>query len=369
MSDRFADRLLEVLQRAARACGDSRDGAALGLARRLGIGGFVRSRTTARATDGSIDGESALLRLAQNCGKEAAEELSTAFAMRGIRHFFFKGAAVADTIYRSGEREMADIDVHVAPSAAEAVKETLVELGYDIPPEEQQEGPAALRAGLVAERRAGVSPIEHIGVDVAWGVYPVDRLLPRPDRPVPDAVWDRLDLTGSLPVPCDAHHVALLVHHMVHHDMLHVRGLVDLALLWPRISERSYHEIEVVAARLGVLRASRLLATVLQSDWGVAIAGSGYVPNDRRWRAALRMLDPVTWCVWASDADDSEFAAINVRRIRRRLLLLDNLRAAPGLLADAVFPPREYLRWRWPDTRSIVAARMRHLMRVAGKLK
>jgi len=368
MSDRFTGRLIDVLESAVRVSGDDGAGATLRFARRLGIGGFVRCRTEGPRADGSFDGESTLLRLAQGLVKEAAEELSAAFDRRGIQHFFLKGVALTDRIYGSGEREMVDIDVHVVPSAREAVRGTLVELGYDIPPDEQQEGPAALRAGLVAERNTGSSQIEHIGVDVAWGLDPVDRLLPRPDRRIPTMVWDQLDLSGSLPVPCDAHHVVLLIHHLVHHDMLHFRGLVDLALLWPRVSEESGRDIEVLAEQLGVLRTSRLLAAVLQSDFGVTIAAAGPAPGDWRGRCARRMLDPVTWCIWASNATDTEFVEINVRRMRRRLLLLDHLRAPPALVADAVFPPREYLRWRWPETRSTAKALVKHLARVVGKL-
>jgi predicted DCC family thiol-disulfide oxidoreductase YuxK len=80
------------------------------------------------------------------------------------------------------------------------------------------------------------------------------------------------------------------------------------------------------------------------------------------------MLDPVSWCVWASSAADTEFVEINARRFRRRFLLLDGLMAAPGLLRDAVFPPSEYLRWRWPESKSTVEALARHLSRVVGKL-
>ena len=368
MSDRFVERLVNALDSAARACGDNRAGAALRLARRLGIGGFVRRRTAGRLADGSFEGERILLGLAQSFVKEAAEELSAALTRRGVQHFFVKGVTVADRIYGLGERQMVDIDVHVVPSAKDAVTGTLVELGYDIPPDEQQEGPAALRAGVVAERYTGSSELERIGVDVAWGLDPVDRLLPRPDRPVPKKVWDSLNLTDSLPVPCDAHHVVLLVHHLVHHDMLHLRGLVDLALLWPRVSEQSRHELETLAKQLGVLRATRLVAAVLQSDLGVTLTAAGPAPCDWRARRARRMLDPVTWCIWASNAAASEFVEINVRRLRRRLLLLDDLRATLGLLADAVFPPREYLRWRWPEARSTAAALVRHLARVVGKL-
>ena len=368
MNERFVEWLTKVLERAARLSGDDSDDAAVRLARRLGVSAFLRNRVSGAALSDSVDGERALRMLAEGFLKEAAEELSSAFTRRGVRHFFFKGVAVADRIYASGEREMDDIDVHVEPSSSELVRETLVELGYEIPPEKLQEGPSALRAGFVAFRHAGASDIERVVVDVAWGLDPVDRLLPRPDRVIPTEIWEGLDLTGTLPIPCDAHHVVLLIHHLVHHDMLHIRGLVDLALLWPRVSEGSIDEMEMLAQRLGVLRAMRLMSAVLQDEMGAVLAGTGAAPDDWRGRAARRMLDPVEWCVWASNAADREFVEISPRRLRRRFLLLDHLRSAPGLLRDAVLPPREYLRWRWPEAKSTGHALARHLIRVAGKL-
>lgn len=368
MSDSFSDRLAETLERVARNDGDEGDGAAIRLARRLGIGGFFRNRIAGSSRESLDSAERTLRALRESLVKEAAEELSHTLTARDVPHFFFKGVAVADRFYASGEREMDDIDVHVRPSARDAVRETLVELGYEIPPDEQQEGPASLRSGIVAYRRVGASNIEHVSVDVAWGLDPVDRLLPRPDRAVPEEVWNRLDLTGSLPVPNDAHHVVLIVHHLVHHDMLHLRGLVDLALIWPGIPGALVDEMDLLAKRLGVLRALRLVAAVLQSELGVIVAASSPPPDDWRSRRLRRMLNPDAWCTWASNAAANEFVEINASRIRRRMLLLDDLRAAPGLAMDAILPPREYLRWRWPEARSIPHALAHHLMRVAGKL-
>jgi hypothetical protein len=369
MNDRFAERLLRVLDSAARAGGDVEDGAALRLATRLGIGRFVRFRTGERTDTSKPDGERILVGLEQSFVKEAAEELSATLTGRGIQHFFVKGMAIADRLYGTGEREMADIDLHVVATAQQAVRDVLEDLGYYVPPDDEQSGPAALRSGLFAGRYGGSSPLENVGLDLAWGLDPVDRLLPRPDRPVPVEVWDRLDLSGTLPVPKVAHHVVLLVHHLVHHDMLHFRGLVDLALMWPGVTEKSSEEVESLARKLGVWRATRLLASVLQSEFGVTLVAPGPAPEDWRGLRARRMLDPVKWCTWASNATDAEFVEINMRRIGRRLLLLDSLLDTPCLLADAVIPPREYLDWRWPEARSALEARWLHLVRVAGKLR
>jgi hypothetical protein len=149
--------------------------------------------------------------------------------------------------------------------------------------------------------------------------------------------------------------------------MLHLRGLVDLGLLWPAVTGESRHRVEELAEQVGVLRATRLLADVLQSDLGVTLPALDVLPGGWRSRCARRMLDPVRWCVWASRAAATEFVAINPARMRRRMLMLDHLRDAAGLVGDALFPPREYLAWRWPGARSLAAARVRHLTRVAGK--
>ncbi len=58
---------------------------------------------------------------------------------------------------------------------------------------------------------------------------------------------------------------------------------------------------------------------------------------------------------------------ITLRRMRRRLLLLDRVVDARLLVADVVLPPREHLRWRWPGEPSAGAAWRRHLQQVAGK--
>ena len=239
MSSHFAVRLRNLLEEAARTSGAMADGAGLELAKHFGIGRFVKFRTEERRNKGAPDGERVLLGLAHGILMEAAEELSDALTSRGVAHFFVKGIALANRLYEPGEREMADIDLHIAPDAKGPVVDTLVSLGYEIPPEAEQSGPDALRSDMFAGRYTGSSQLEHIGLDVAWGLDPVNRLLPRPDCAVPQEVWDNLDLSGRTPVPKDSHHVVLLVHHLVHHDMLHFRGLVDLALLWPMVPKEA----------------------------------------------------------------------------------------------------------------------------------
>ena len=368
MTDTLAARRRSVLETAARSAGKVDDLSGIGLADRFGIGRLVRFRTEERPSENTFDGERILSGLAHTLLMEAAEELTIALTKRDIPHFFVKGIALAGRLYEPGEREMSDIDLHVHPHAKPTALETLKELGYHIPPDEEQSGPAELCSGVFAGRYTESSQLEHVSLDLAWGLDPVVRLLPRPDFAIPDDVWNSVNRTGKIPVPRDSHHLVLLVHHLVHHDMLHFRGLVDLALLWPQVREEEKMAVEHLAADLGVLRATRFLSAMLGSDLGVTVPCAWSPPDDWRGRRARKMLEPTVWCEWALQAGDAEFVEINIRRIRRRLLLLDRLRDIPGLFADAIFPPREYLKWRWPQSGNTIGAWWLHAKRVAAKL-
>jgi len=367
MSERFIVRLTEALREVAKVDSADPAGNVLDFARTLGVGAFVRSRMAGSPADDPNDAECLLRRLSQEILIDAAREVSTAFSRNGIPHFFFKGAALVERVYFPAEREMDDIDVHIDPAFKENAHDSLLSLGYEIPGDDLQEGPQELRSGLVAFKTTGSGHLGTIDLDMAWGIDPVNRLLARADCVVPREVWDGIDRSGSLPVPADWHHVVLLIHHMVHHDMLHIRGLVDLALLWPRVPKELTHQVEQLAQKLGVLRVTRILANVLNSNLAVKLSGELPYPEGLRSRRLRKMLDPVAWFAWASNAGESEFVEINLHRIRRRALLLDNMWDMPGLISDAVFPPREYLRWRWPEQKSVAGAAMCHWKRVAAK--
>ncbi len=365
MSADIGGRVVSVLREAASRLGDREPGAAQRLAQRFGIGGYVYRHTTdqpERARAAQL-----LAGLIERNLLDAAREMSHELEQRGIPHFFAKGVALADRVYRPGDREMADIDVHVTPAARIEALETLRRLGYEQLTYPAQGAPDSMRASVSLQRVAETSQIDHVAVDLRWGTDPVDRLLPRCGKVVPDVIWRSLDRSGQLPVPADAHHVALVVHHLVHHDMLHVRGLLDVLLLWQRVTEGAGVEIERVADELRVRRALRILSRLLEVHFAVDPRGVSRCPDDARARRALAMLEPVTWCTWAAEAPASEFVEASSRRVARRLLLSDDLRAAVPLLEDALFPPVEYLRWRWPQSRSLAAARVRHLLRVARK--
>jgi hypothetical protein len=97
------------------------------------------------------------------------------------------------------------------------------------------------------------------------------------------------------------------------------------------------------------------------------VAGVRVAPRDGRGRRLQRALVLDRWLAWAGAAGEAEHVEITSRRLRRRVLLLDRVTDVRLLLADALVPPREHLRWRWPHARSDGAAWRRHLRQVAGK--
>ncbi len=364
MKDRAGHLLVGFLERAALEMGDQQPGGAVRLATGFGIRGYV-SRMA--GVGEPLDGARLLAGLIEGAMIDAAREMSREFMRSRIAHFFVKGIALAGRVYQSGDREMADIDVHVTPDARSAALDVLTRLGYELLPDREQGAPDTMRSGVGLCRVAAGGGWDHVAVDVRWGLDPVDRLLPRDDTPVPDSVWQSIDQSGSIPVPSDPQHAALIVHHMVHHDMLHVRGLLDLILLWERLESSAGGMMEALAEELGVTRALRLLASVLSHRFELDSPGVSDCPDDLRGRRALKMMEPADWCIWAAKAPGSEFVEVSWRRIARRVVLLDNLRSVATLLEDAIHPPASYLRWRWPRARSLAAARVKHLSRTIGK--
>ena len=91
-------------------------------------------------------------------------------------------------------------------------------------------------------------------------------------------------------------------------------------------------------------------------------------PRDLRGRWLARLLRLEEWLTWAGATTVQEHVAVTPRRIGRRLLLLDRLGSARNLLADAVWPPSEFVRWRWPEARSLGQARAKHLRSAVRKI-
>ena len=162
---------------------------------------------------------------------EHAEELSEAFRSRELPHFFAKCIALAGRVYQPGDRFYGDIDLYIPWDTRDAAIASLAQLGYRPLPEEDQAGPPELRSALALEYVSGAD-IDRIGVDLHWMLDPVERLLPRQDRPVPPFVWEGVRAEGRFNVPAPEHHAAMLTHHLVHTDLLHVRSLLDLAFVF-----------------------------------------------------------------------------------------------------------------------------------------
>lgn len=338
-------------------------------ARRLGIEGYVRRHTDADAPaagDGA-SGRRLAGRLYDSLLLEAAREVSTALSARGIRHFVAKGVALLGVLYKPGDREIADIDLWVPQDTASQARRALADAGFTEAAPERQGGPDGLRPGRVFERGDG-NALTGVAVDLHWAVESVARIIPRSAGGLPPEVWQRLDESGSFPVPAPADHAALLVHHLVHHDLLHVRGLLDLALLW---SARSCPRevFEPTARHLGVWRAARFIAELLRRD--LRVTGAASVPSPPRGVRASRLAPTMTltaWLTMALAAPEVDYREMTLRRLLRRAMLLDRARDIPGLLADGVWPPEVHVRWRWPAASSAASARWCHVRHLARKL-
>jgi len=365
-ADRVAATFVTALEGAAKRLRITADDPALVLGRRLGVRGYVARR---RLPQSQYRDEQLVRQLHERLMLDAAGAVSAALADGGIPHFFARGAALCAMLYRPGERELADLDLFVSPSETARAQDLLAGLGYAALPSAEQCGPASLRSSVNLEREGGRSAFEAIAIDLHWGLEPVNRLLPRPGKTIPGSVWDGLVSAGDLPAPSPAQHAALLAHHLVHHDLLHVRGMLDLALLRADAWTGDGDAYEACARELGVLRAARALHRVLVEQFGfVPIEGVRPPPVTVRARRLNGVLQLERWFAEAGMAEDDERARITPRRIGRRMLLLDHVSDARFVAADALFPPREHLRWRWPEHGSSAAAWRRHVRELGGKL-
>ncbi|MEE8191442.1 MAG: nucleotidyltransferase family protein [Gemmatimonadales bacterium] len=364
--DRVAATFITGLEGAAKRSRIAADDPALALGRRFGVGGYVARR---RLPGSQYRDEQLVRKLHERLMLDAAGAASAALADGGVPHFFARGAALCGMLYRPGDRELVDLDLFVSPAHAGRAQDLLTGMGYVALPSSEQCGPASLRSSVNLERQGGRSAFEAIAIDLHWGLEPVNRLLPRPGTTIPTSVWDGLVSAGNLPAPSPAQHAALLAHHLAHHDLLHVRGMLDLALLRADGWTGDGSAYEACARELGVLRAARALHRVLVEQFGFEpIEGVRPPPATVRARRLNGALQLERWFAWAGVAEDDEHTRITPRRIGRRMLLLDHVSDARFLAADALFPPREHLRWRWPEHGSSAAAWRRHVRQLAGKL-
>lgn len=297
--------------------------------------------------------------------RKEARLVSRALADAGVRHCFFKGIALFGRFYRIDERRLADIDMLIDIADYTRAFAALHAVGY-----------AALGSGRVwrpASRRPGVTmhrtdltvgeDDRDLLLDVHWGLESVGTLLPDEEIVLPPTVWSQVTHEQGLPVLPDEPHAALVLHHLVRHDLLHVRGLLDLALLWEALPRDAGQELSALARALGVERALGVVGRVLVDDLHLyPLRGVRLGPRDWRDRAALRRLRLASWLVWAARNAASGPRHVTVTRSLawRRFLLADAPRTA-RLLREVVAPPGEYLRWRWPGLDGGAAWR-RHLV-------
>lgn len=344
----------------------ARDGAKEGdveqLLIRIGLLGLVARLVP----ESQLDPESPMLRMQKLYHvllHERALELGDALRRANVRHFFAKGVALLGSTYRPGDRFLADMDLYVFPAGRSAAVEVTRGLGYGELPDEQQAGPPELRSTLAMQHMSSAE-IEQVIVDLHWTLDPVERLLPRRDRPLPDLMWDAVDDSGDLALPHPEHHAAILVHHLVHSDLLHVRSLLDLALVLDEFSKGGGGEYLTLCRQLRIGNLAARLVEVLQREFGVEIDGATRPPAGSRSRF-LRKLDLERWLAMVARAHPDDDSAITVQRIRRRLQLVDG-GGAKTLWQDLFAPPAEFLEWRWKDT-SVMRTGAKHYRQLLRK--
>lgn len=360
------ERLRDALGQAAAALGSRAPAADLELAEYFGIGGLLR-RLAPAPTDPPRPPTERLVALTNRLLLEAADELAAALRRASVGHVFVKGVALLGERYQFGDRALVDVDLLIRPDARARAGEVFDRLGYRDLDRDEPLGTLDLYAGTNFGR-GGLDDVDSVSLDVQWGMRPSDRFLPRADSPIPPGVWARA-ARGRLDIPSAEDHAALIVHHLVMHDLLHVRGLVDVVMLWPQIVEGGGAIFGLMIDRLGVGPAGRAVAQVLERDLGLPWPPGLRRPSPGlRHEVLTRQLRLDRWLTFAGAADSREQEMITRRRVLRRLLLTEGFARSVRLLGDALVPPREYLRWRWPDAPSDGAAWLRHLARVARKV-
>ena len=275
---------------------------------------------------------------------EHAHRISGALERADVGHFFAKGVALMGAVYQPGDRTLGDIDVYIQPSERSTVIATLHDLGYQQLSDRDQAGPESMRTALALEyiSRGGA---EHVAVDLHWSLDPLDRLLPRPGVAIPVPFWTRLERRFGISVPSSEDHAVLLTHHLVHTDLLHVRGLLDLAFVFQDFAVDGGEDFHNTTTALGIGRFASTTARLIAQDLGVQRDAAIGAARDRPNRF-LRSLTLTRWLEIAARSPRDDLDAFTASRVRRRLDLLDS---APyrTIGADVLLPPRSFLRWRW----------------------
>jgi len=285
--------------------------------------------------------------------RKEARSVSRGLAEAGVRHCFFKGISLLGRFYRLDERQLADIDLLVDIDHYNEALAAIHGLGFT---ELRHSGvwvPAARRPGVTLHR-ADLDEDERdqdVLVDLHWGLESLATVLPDEELILPPTVWASVEKSRGLPTLHDEHHAALVLHHLVRHDMLHIRGLLDFMLLWQAIPNQGGKLMTELAGQLGVERALRVVGRVMVDELLLyPLRGVPLGPPDWRGRVALRKLRLKPWLAWAARNATPRASHMTVSRslLWRRYLMADAPRLG-RLIRELVAPPREYLAWRWPD--------------------
>jgi hypothetical protein len=281
--------------------------------------------------------------------RKEARAISRALTDAGVRHCFFKGVALLGRFYRLDERQLADIDLivdldHYAEALAAVHGLGFAEFrgGPGWAPASRRPGVTLYRADVDADDEGA-----DVLVDLHWGLESLATVLPDEELVLPPEVWAGVESYRGLPVPADEHHAALVLHHLVRHDMLHIRGLLDLVLLWQAIPNPGGAMLTGLARTLGVERALRVVGRVMVDELMLyPLRGVPVQPQDWRGRRALRRFGLKPWLTWAARHAHRRAAHVMVTRslVWRRFLLADAPRTGQ-LVRDLVAPPPEYLAW------------------------
>jgi hypothetical protein len=335
--------------------------AALQLAGRFGLRRFFE-----RQIKGDTEmQESNWLDRAARLRKEA-RDLSAALEGAHIYHCFFKGIALIGRFYRIDDRRLDDIDLLVGEGDRNATLALLHAQGYSDLVEPGVWGPATDRPGVTmyqVDPQTGERDAAAPLLDLHWGLESVTTVLPGNAVAVPNAVLAKAQMEHRLPILPDEYHAALVLHHLVRHDLLHVRGLLDLALLWEALPRDGGRQLTDLAQRLGVSRALGIIGRVLVDDLHLyPLRGVRLGAADWRGRRMLRRIRMGDWVAWAARHVGEKPRHVTLTRSLswRRFLLADAPRAGQ-LLGELLRPPPEYLRWRWPKASASTAWR-RHLL-------
>ena len=330
---------------------------------RLGLLGAAE-RFDQLPSGGDYEAEIRVQSLAQVLMLERAEEMSTTLKGSGIRHFFTKGITLLGGHYKPGDRAMSDIDLFVRFREVDSAIDVLDGLGYSACVDREQSGPQGMRSTLSLVNSAD-SDIESVTIDLHWALDPVYRILPSFSDPLPAGFWERA-VDGAVPRPAPIDHVAILFHHLVHTDMLHFRSLVDAALLIDGATEDDLARLWDCCGELGIQRFARGALDVLQADLGVNLPVR-LPKHEGLWAAPVPVLEEWIKLVW--DAPLADFEAMTRSRLVRRSLTADSALAPISLFKDILLPPREFLRWRWPEARTPWAAWKNHARQLARKAR